>query len=169
MSNSLIGQEHLYIEYNGAVSFPLSHITTLLPSSEEDFAFGRIPEMRSALDGTEAANRNPGLSSLSSRSLFATVVQAHNLWGQVARRAGRIGRSEREKANDTLKLWDYKSDDFQLSQKLKDWENSMPSQHRWSVWNYHGYKNTFLDQAYLSEVIVTRLSNIVIRRIYLDE
>jgi hypothetical protein len=168
--NSSTGQEHLYIEYNGAVQFPLSGISALLPSSEEEYAFGKIPEIRSALAGTEAATRHPDLTSLTSRTIFATVVQAHNLWGQVARRAGRAAPSEREKAGEAVnKPWESQSDYFQLTQTLKEWEKNVPVLHHWSVGNFRGYKATFLDRAYLSEVIVTRLSNIIIRRIYLNE
>ncbi|RDW85994.1 hypothetical protein BP5796_04319 [Coleophoma crateriformis] len=166
----LESQEHLYIEYNGAVAFPLSDISALLPSSEEEFAFGKVPEVRSALAGTEAANRNPDLVSLPSRTIFATVVQAHNLWGQVARRAGRVARCEHEKADEVInKPWERKSNYLQLTQTLRDWEKSLPAQHHWSVWNFRGYKATFLERPYVSQVIVTRLSNIIIRRIYLDD
>lgn len=145
-------------------------ITTLLPSNENDFAFGIVPDKRSALAGSQAASSFPELTFLPSASLFATVVQAHNLWGQVARRAGRAVRSEDKNADITShQPWAHKSEYLQLTHTLKTWEKSMPSQHRWSEWNFRGYKAKFLGRAYLSEVIVTRLSNIVVRRVYLDK
>ncbi len=164
------GQEHLYTEYNAVVPFALPDISAQLPCNENDFAFGINPRERPVVAGTEAATRHPELCNLQNRSLFATVVQGHNLWGQVARRAGRAVRSEREKGDATVtKPWEPQSDYVRLTQLLKEWEDNIPPQHRWSEWNFRGYKAKFLDRAYLSEVIVTRLSNIIIRRIYLDE
>jgi len=169
-SLNVLGQEHLYAEYSAAYPFAIKDITTLLPSSENDFAFGLVPPQRPALADSQAAYDHPELLSLPSTSLFATVVQAHNLWGQVARRAGRAARSERRK-DDSIgnKPWEHHSEYLKLTLTLKSWEENMPPQHRWSEWNFRGYKAKFLGRAYLSEVIVTRLSNIIIRRVYLHE
>lgn len=164
-----VGQDHLYSEYNAAVAFPLSDMTTLLPSSESDFTFGILPKGRGALRGSLAASKDPELVNLSSRSLFGTLVQAHNFWGQVARRAGRARRVEREKLDESLKPYDNGSDYAQLTKTLKDWEETIPHRHRWSAWNFRGYKTESYHLAYLCAVMVARLNNIVIRRIYLED
>lgn len=79
---------------------------------------------------------NPRLVDLPSRSLFASLVQAHHLWGQVARRA----------RNDTGLLltsdppWDIDGDYARLANDLTKWESSLPPRHKWSMWNLRGYK-----------------------------
>lgn len=166
---SLLGQDHLYSEHNAAVAFPLTDITTLLPSDETDFAYGSIPQERAALAGTQAGIKYPHLCSLRSRSPFATLVQAHSHWGDIARRAGRASKSEREKADEKVKPWERASEYSQLTKTLKDWEELVPARHRWSLMNLRGHKAEFLDLAYLSQVMVVRINNIVIRRIYLED
>lgn len=56
-----------------------------------------------------------------------------------------------------------------LADKLRHWEDSLPAQHRWSIWNLRGYKTESLELAYLAIVMVVRLSNIVLRRTYMDD
>ena len=72
---------------NTPAPYSLRDISALLPCDEQDFAFGTSPHARAALAGTAAARAAPALVSTPSRSLFAVLIQAHNLWGQVARRA----------------------------------------------------------------------------------
>ncbi|TVY39357.1 hypothetical protein LOCC1_G004298 [Lachnellula occidentalis] len=162
-------QDHLYSEHNAAVSFPLTDITALLPSDETDFAYGAIPQQRAALQGTQAALKNPELCSLQSRSPFATLIEAHSHWGEIARRAGRASRSERERADEKVKPWERASEYSQVTKTLKDWEEHVPTRHRWSLINLRGHKAEFLDLAYLSQTMVVRTNNIVIRRIYLED
>ncbi|KAF7555262.1 hypothetical protein G7Z17_g2315 [Cylindrodendrum hubeiense] len=86
-------QENLHSGYKTPAPFPLEDITTLLPCSEADFAFGVAPPERAALAGTPPGLANPQLVHSPNRCLFATLIQAHGLWGTVARRAGRTGYS----------------------------------------------------------------------------
>ncbi|TVY35984.1 hypothetical protein LSUB1_G002953 [Lachnellula subtilissima] len=162
-------QDHLYSEHNAAVSFPLTDITALLPSDETDFAYGAIPQQRAALQGIQAALKNPELCSLQSRSPFATLIEAHSHWGEIARRAGRASRNERERADERVKPWERASEYSQVTKTLKEWEEHVPARHRWSLINLRGHKAEFLDLAYLSQTMVVRINNIVIRRIYLED
>jgi hypothetical protein len=157
-------QDHLHSGHASPLPFAPSDITALLPSDESDFAFGRIPKQRAALAGTKAAELNPHLTSLPSRSLFATLLEAHSHWGNVARKACRTDLS-----NDSVKPWHSGSDFACIIQTLNDWEAGLPDKHCWSVWNLRGYLAEELHLAYMSVVMATRLNNVVIRRIYLDD
>jgi hypothetical protein len=77
---SFAGQEHLDAEHGAAYPFALKDITTLLPATENDFAFDIVPPLRPALADSQAALDHPELLFLPSASLFATVAQAHNFW-----------------------------------------------------------------------------------------
>ncbi|KAF8849248.1 hypothetical protein BDZ45DRAFT_537336, partial [Acephala macrosclerotiorum] len=161
----LESQDNLHSGYTTPTSFSLSDITTLLPCEERDFAFGIVPRERTALAGTLAAVRKPDTVHTSSRSLFATLIQAHNLWGQVARQA--VTNGDRQ-AGELFNPWDNRSDYATLLISLQVWEEHLPSQHKWSIWNFRGYKAEGLDLAYLSVVMVIRLSNIILRRTFID-
>lgn len=139
-------------------------ITSLLPCEESDFAFGRVPAARAAMPGTKAAQLQPDLVSLPSRSIFATLLQAHNLWGIVARSA-----QPAEFSPDELSPWDEQSSFTSMCKVLQNWEHAIPESHKWSIWNMRGHCAEQVHLAYLSIVVVTRLTNIVIRRIYLEE
>jgi hypothetical protein len=127
-------QDNLHSEHGSPVPFSPEDITALLPSDESDWAFGRIPAQRAALAGTGAAEHHPHLTSLPSRSLFATLLQAHSLWGKVARRACRTDLSEA-----TMPPWADKSDFLRTVEDLSKWEADIPRQHAWSVWNMRGH------------------------------
>lgn len=159
-------QDNLHSGHSTPMPFSPSDITALLPSEESDFAFGTIPHARAALHGTPPAVEYPHLVNLPTRSLFATLIQAHNLWGTIARRAC---RTDGHLAGLIRTPWVNSSEYMQLSQSLQEWEDNLPSRHRWSVWNLRGYKAESQDLAYLSVVMVLRLSSIVLRRIYLDD
>jgi hypothetical protein len=137
-----LGQNNLHSGYSTPYSFVLSDITTQLPCDEGDFAFGMIPQERAVLFGTQAAAANPSLVSTPNRSLFASLIQAHNLWGQVARRAC---RSEQELTGITAKPWESMSEYRQLSNALHQWEQDLPPRHRWSIRNLRGYRAESLD------------------------
>ncbi|KAG4433496.1 hypothetical protein IFR05_011034 [Cadophora sp. M221] len=160
------GQTNLHSGHSTPFPFAFSDMTAQLPCEESDFAFGVIPCERAVLAGTEAAAAHPNLVSTLSRSLFASLIQSHNLWGQVARRAC---RSERELDGMVPKPWEASSEYSQLSTALRDWEQNLPIKHQWSIRNLRGYKSESLDLAYLATVMVLRLSNIVLRRIYLPD
>jgi len=134
--------DNLYTQQNLPVSFAKSDITTLLPGGENDFAFGRVPAVRAALEGTKPAQRDHSLVSLPSRSLFATLIQAHDLWGMIARDA----------YHDELSItglgsypWDPNSRYIRIAETLRDWELRMPLEHKWSPWNLRGFKAEHLD------------------------
>ncbi|KAG8161061.1 hypothetical protein KVR01_009325 [Diaporthe batatas] len=160
-------QENLHAGYSSPAPFPPEDITARLPCDEHDFAFGVSPESgapRSVLPGTLPALLHPDLARSPDRCLFATLVQSHNLWGQVARRACRSDL----KTHGT-EPWEPGSEYQELTRALRRFEAEMPERHRWSGWNLRGWRSEGLHLAYLAVVMVLRVSNIVERRIYLDE
>ncbi|THH19551.1 hypothetical protein EW146_g1636 [Bondarzewia mesenterica] len=171
----IASQDNLQSAMNTPAAYSLDDISALLPCEEKDFAFGVVPRERAALNGTAAAAVNPSLTSTPSRSLFATLIQAHNLWGQVARRAcqweNELPERSCEQRDDlgsqSVAPWDKSSEYAQLARALRVWEDELPERHRWSITNLRGYRAESLDLAYLAVVMVLRLSNIVMRRIYL--
>ncbi|CAH0038971.1 unnamed protein product [Clonostachys solani] len=157
-------QENLHSGYLTPASLPLETITTLLPCNEGDFAFGTIPAERAALSGTPPALTDPNLVYSSSRCLFATLIQVHGLWGSVARRARRS-----DQVMSRLPPWDNQSEFQKRTIEMHNWEATLPAKHAFSVANLRGWKGESLHLAYLSVTMVLRLSNIVIRRIYLED
>lgn len=157
-------QENLHSGYNTPAPFPMEDITTLLPCDETDFAFGVIPTERAAVPGTPPAIANIQLVYSPTRCLFATLIQAHELWGQVARRARRT-----DQAVNNAPPWDPTSDFQKTLSDLRYWEETLPPKHQFSVWNLRGWKAEALDLSFLSVTMVLRLSNIVSRRVYLDD
>lgn len=157
-------QENLHAGYSSPAPFPLEDITARLPCDEHDFAFGVNPTPRSVLPGTLPAQLQPESAPSPDRCLFATLIQSHNLWGQVARRACRSDL----KTHGT-EPWEPGSEYQELTQELRRFEAEMPERHRWSTWNLRGWRSEGLHLAYLAVVMVLRVSNIVERRIYLDE
>ncbi|EXJ93805.1 hypothetical protein A1O1_02198 [Capronia coronata CBS 617.96] len=167
----LENHDNLHSGYNSPVCFSLDDITTLLPCDEQDFAFGLLPPERAALMGTPPAIQHPELTQSSTRSLFATLIQSHNIWGQVARR---VASNERPSLPQNPMytgpdIQTRKQDYLRLSSTLQDFERSLPLRHSWSVWNFRGFKTQRLELAYLSVVMMIKLSNIVLRRSYLQE
>ncbi|CAK7205087.1 hypothetical protein SEUCBS139899_007852 [Sporothrix eucalyptigena] len=155
----IYSQENLHSGTSTPAPLSLEDCTALLPCNEADFSFGAIPTVRAALEGTPPAREDPSLAIHPDRCLFATLIQAHSLWGRVARHATRdalVGGAKGLAFN-------------QIIDSLRRWEATLPSRHRWSLWNLRGWRSEGLHLAYLSVVMVLRLSNIVIRRVYLDE
>lgn len=157
----LHSQDNLHSGPLSPVSLSAGDITTLLPCNEEDFAYGREPRSRAALEGTPPAMDNPKLIRDPNRSLFATLMQVHHWWGIVGRRAVRYSKSPRP--------WDPASEFSQTARKLKEWEHDLPHEHVWSTFLLKGYKAESQELAYLCVTMMTRLSNIVLRRPYLIE
>lgn len=158
-------QENLQAGYSSPAPFPLDDLTARLPCDEHDFAFGVAPAPRSVLPGTAPAEQAPDAARSKHRCLFATLVQAHHLWGQVARRACRSDL----KSPGGARPWEAGSEYQTLTQQLRVFEAEMPDRHRWSLWNLRGWKAEQMHLSYLAVVMVLRVSNIVERRIYLDE
>lgn len=157
--------ENLHSGADSPTAFSYNDITVLLPCDEREFTFGIRPTSRAALIGTPPANKNPSLTLLPSRSLFATLLQTHSLWGQVARLVSAEAVQAGARAGSGVSAGSY----GRLSQALVEFEAGVPQQHSWSVWNLRGFKVEGLDLAYLSAVMVLRLSNIILRRSYLHD
>ncbi|PHH80997.1 hypothetical protein CDD83_3655 [Cordyceps sp. RAO-2017] len=155
----LHSQDSLHSGPLSPVSLAAADITALLPCNEEDFAHGREPRSRAALEGTPPAVDNPSLIRDPNRSLFATLMQIHNFWGIVGRRAVSYSKSSRP--------WDPSSEFSQMAGKLNRWEQDLPHEHMWSNFLLKGYKAEGQDLAYLCVTMMTRLCNIVLRRPYL--
>ncbi|KAM5348792.1 hypothetical protein ACJ41O_008615 [Fusarium nematophilum] len=155
----LHSQDQLHSGPYSPVSLAASDITALLPCDEQDFAMGREPPSRAAVEGTPPAIDNPALISDPNRSLFASLIQAHHFWGIVSRRAVNFARSSRP--------WDINSDFALTVKRLREWENGLPQGHVWSNVALEGYKADGQDLAYLGVTMIPRLCNIVLRRPYL--
>ncbi|KAH6888023.1 fungal-specific transcription factor domain-containing protein, partial [Thelonectria olida] len=157
-------QENLHSGYKTPAPFPLEDITTLLPCDERDFAFGHIPNERAAEAGTPPALANPELVNSPNRCLFATLIQAHGLWGRVARKACR-----NDNAINKVPPWSLDSELQTTIIELGRWEGLLPEEHTFSVWNLSAWKHQSLHLAYLSVTMVLRLTHIVARRVYLHD
>jgi hypothetical protein len=157
--------ENLHSDSDSPMAFSYSDITVLLPSDEREFTFGIRPAHRAALMGTPPAIANPASTRLPTRSLFATLLQTHNLWGQVARLVSADAMQLGLKAESRINVNDYE----RLSQVLLEFERDLPQQHSWSVWNLRAFKVEGLDLSFLSAVMILRLSNIILRRSYLHD
>lgn len=128
----LHSQDQLHSSPYSPVSLAAADITALLPCEERDFALGREPASRAALEGTPPANANPSLTTVSGRSLFASLIQAHHFWGRVSRRAVNFGRSAHP--------WDPSSEFAVLTNKLNAWEDGLPGEHQWNHYILQEYK-----------------------------
>ncbi|OAA47057.1 Zinc transcription factor [Metarhizium rileyi] len=155
----LHSQDNLHSGPLSPVSLSAGDITALLPCNEEDFASGREPRSRAALEGTPSATENPKLLRDCNRSLFATLMQIHSWWGLVGRRA--VGYSK------SPCPWDPTSEFSRTARKLREWEQDLPHEHGWSTSLLRRYKTESQELAYLCVTMMTRLSNIVLRRPYL--
>jgi hypothetical protein len=157
----LHSQDNLHCSPTSPVSLAAGDITTLLPCSEKDFAEVREPASRAALVGTPPAMQRPELIADPGRSLFAALIQVHNFWGIIARRA-----VSHDKSKDP---WVDKSEYAKLVKELDDWEKSLQPSFLWSPDMFREYKKECQDLAYLGVTMVTRLCNIVLRKTYLNE
>lgn len=157
-------QENLQAGYSSPAPFPSEDITARLPCDEHDFAFGIHPAPRSVLAGTVPSQLQPDAAKSQHRCLFATLIQSHNLWGRVARRACRS-----DLKTGGSQPWEATSEYRVLTTELRTFEAEIPERHKWSLWNLRGWRDQQMHLAYLAVVMVLRVSNIVERRIYLDE
>ncbi|KAK0656490.1 hypothetical protein B0T16DRAFT_38676 [Cercophora newfieldiana] len=157
----LHSQDNLHSGPKSPISLSAGDITTLLPSNEADFIKARQPTSRAALEDTPPAKANPELTRLKDKSLFASLIQSHSYWGTISRRA-----IQNEKCPNP---WDETSEYASIKRRLAEWENDLPSDHRWSKVLLKGHKTVGQDLAYLGVTMVTRLCNIVVRKAYLPE
>ncbi|KAI8962646.1 hypothetical protein F5Y11DRAFT_347316 [Daldinia sp. FL1419] len=157
----LHSQDNLHSGPYKPLSLAPGDITALLPSDEAEFDKGKIPERRAALDGTPPALQDPSLVTLKPRSLFASLMQVHNLWGIIARRLlfnRRCGRPN-----------DSSSEYAKLRQKLRDFEDNLPNEHTFNKVTLSGYRNFAEDLAYLGMTGCLRLCHIVLRKEYMED
>lgn len=129
----LHSQDQLHSGPYSPVSLAAADITALLPCDEADFAAGREPPSRAAVEDTPPAIENPMLITDPGRSLFASLIQAHHFWGIVGRRAVGFAKSQRP--------WDPTSKFALMVKKLGDWEQGLPSEHLWSDFTLKRYKS----------------------------
>ncbi|KIH94650.1 transcription factor [Sporothrix brasiliensis 5110] len=134
----LYSQDNLHAGPMATIALAPSDITTLLPSNEEDFNNGVLPASRAALEDTSPAKLESDLVNMPTRSLFATLMQSHQLWGIVLRRTVSNNRS-------MVLPWDPNSEYQKIKQKLSDWESRLPAEHRWSRTLLRDYKARDLD------------------------
>ncbi|KAJ2895229.1 uncharacterized protein MKZ38_006760 [Zalerion maritima] len=138
---------------------PLSDITVLLPSDEHEFASGREPLSRAALEGTMPALENSALIHDPNRSLFASLVQARQFWYTISRHAVTRRNSRHGLTSEFVCLINC----------LRDWERCLPLAHLLSSLNFERYKASGQDRAYISVTMIPRLCKIVLGRPYLSE
>jgi hypothetical protein len=129
----LHSQDSLHSGPSSPVSLAAADVTALLPCNEEDFAAGREPTSRAALQDTPPAIENPLLIRDPARSLFASLMQAHHFWGIVSRRAVSLyAHSSRP--------WEEGSEFARMVARLRDWEAELPREHVWSVYLLQKYR-----------------------------
>lgn len=157
----LHSQDNLHSGPRSPVLLPASDITALLPCNEVDFANARQPKSRAALEGTPPALENPALVSDPGRSLFAALIQAHQYWGIIYRRAVTHDRSPRP--------WEADSEFARMENRLEEWETNLPESFRWSPQLLRTYKLEGQELGYLGVTMIPRLCHIVIRKPYLSE
>ncbi|KAI2637945.1 hypothetical protein GGS26DRAFT_603599 [Hypomontagnella submonticulosa] len=136
-------------------------ITALLPSDEDEFEDGLLPERRAALEGTPPALQDPSLTTLRPRSLFASLMQVHNLWGIIARRVLFNKKCGRPSDGDT----EY----AKLNRKLLDFEQNLPNEQMFNKLLLGGYRRFAIDLAYLGMTGCIRLCHIVLRKEYMED
>lgn len=124
--------------------------------------------------------QNPQLTTLRPRSLFATLIQTHHLWGIIARRAVSNEKSPRP-GNDN-------SEYSRLASSLRRFEDNLFGDHRFGIKSLKGHRqdnedlvsfnssvlrgsgsNCLFLQAFLGCTTGLRLCNIVLRKTYMDE
>ncbi|KAI1437020.1 hypothetical protein GGR50DRAFT_692742 [Xylaria sp. CBS 124048] len=157
----LHSQDNLHSGPYKPVSLGPSDITALLPCDEADFEAGRIPERRAALEGTPPAIADPSLCSLRPRPLLASLMQAHNYWGIIARRILHNEKDWRPQDED--------SEFAKLNRRLTEWERDLPPEHAFGRILLGGYRHYEEDLAYLSLTGCVRLCHIGLRKVYLGE
>ncbi|KAI0839575.1 hypothetical protein F5Y06DRAFT_295602 [Hypoxylon sp. FL0890] len=157
----LHSQDNLHSGPYKPLSLAPGDITALLPSDETEFEAGDIPDRRAALDGTPPALQEPGLTILRPRSLFASLMQAHNLWGIIARRL--LFNKKCGRPNDAH------SEYAKLNRRLLEFEQNLPHEHTFEKIHLAAYRHYATDLAYLGLTGCIRLCHIVLRKEYMED
>ncbi|TPX14484.1 uncharacterized protein E0L32_005448 [Thyridium curvatum] len=155
----IYSQESLLSGPSSPGSLDPKYITALLPSSEYDFAEGWEPASRGALEGTAAVRKQSVHDPR--RSLFATLLQATQLWVTISR------WSLAEEGHTPS--WEPESDHIRLAQKLDHWERTLHHEHQWSPALLRQYQKEKRDIAYTAIFMFTRICKILVRRPYLKK
>lgn len=123
----LHSQDKLHSGPKSVESLSASDITTLLPCNESDFAAGRQPSIRAALSATPPGAEHPSLVYHPESSLFASLMEAHHIWGVCMRRgyASLCHASNTGPAN-------FQNGESEIMRRLRNWEGSLPEKHRFS-------------------------------------
>ncbi|KAI1137451.1 hypothetical protein F5Y05DRAFT_404657 [Hypoxylon sp. FL0543] len=158
---TFVCQDNLHSGPYKPLSLAPGDITALLPSEETEFELGEIPERRAALDGTPPALQEPGLTILRPRSLFASLMQAHNLWGIIARRL--LFNKKCGRPNDAH------SEYAKLNRRLLDFEENLPHEHTFEKILLAAYRHYATDLSYLGLTGCIRLCHIVLRKEYMED
>lgn len=119
----LHSQDSLHSSPLSPVSLAAADITALLPSDEDDFASGRLPSSRAALNDTPPARDKPELIHVPGRSLFASLMQVHYFWGIVGRRALGFAHAAQPWEDGAFAV---------MKARLGEWEAGLPREHAWS-------------------------------------
>ncbi|KAH6651822.1 hypothetical protein BKA67DRAFT_537674 [Truncatella angustata] len=157
----LHSQDNLHSGPYKPFSLAPSDITALLPCDEEEFKNAIVPPSRAALEGTPPAIQNPQLTTLRPRSLFATLIQTHHLWGIIARRALAKEKSSKPGSNN--------SEYSRMATILRRFEDNLFGDHRFGIKSLKGHRQDNEDLAFLGCTTGLRLCNIVLRKAYMDE
>jgi hypothetical protein len=145
----LHSQDNLHSGPYKPFSLASSDITALLPCDEEEFKAAQVPQSRAALEGTPPAMQNPQLTTLRPRSLFATLIQTHHLWGIIARRAVSNEKSSRP-GNDN-------SEYQRMASSLRRFEDNLFGDHRFGIKSLKGHRQDNEDLVNLQIPFITFL------------
>ncbi|KAH8662041.1 fungal-specific transcription factor domain-containing protein [Xylariales sp. PMI_506] len=157
----LHSQDNLHSGPYKPFSLASADITALLPCDEEDFENAALPHCRAALEGTPPALANPRLPNIRPRSLFATLIQTHHLWGNIARKAVSNEKSARPGHDE--------SQYATMDKQLKYFEAELPQDHKFAPSSLKGHRQDNQDLAYLGCTSSLRLCHIVLRKAYMNE
>ena len=127
----LHSQDHIHSSSTSVVALTAAYITTLLPCDEDTFECGEKPASRAALQDTPPAKKDPRLVTDKNRSVFASLMQVHYLWGLITR-----GTEDAEK----LDPFSPESHYYKTQKRLDDWEAKLPRAHTWSKSNLRIFK-----------------------------
>ena len=133
--NSPLDHDNLYSGPKSPVSLAASDINALLPGSEGEFANGREPTSRAALQDASTPRATENLASVvgSGQSLFASLIQIRHYWGVIFRK---VMSSRRD-----TDPWDPHSDFAETAGKLKGWEHGLPDEYTWNPSLTREYRN----------------------------
>jgi len=158
----LHSQDKLHSGPRSVESLAASDITALLPCDEADFAAGREPRFRAALSATASGAEHPEIVYHPESSLFASLMEAHLLWGSCLRR----GYASYAWSNVS---WNADDGESEIMRRLRRWEQSLPREHTFSRAMLQHHKALGQDLAYLGVTMIVRLCNIVLRQPYLED